>query len=420
MLSVPLRFFLTAPFFALAAATVLAWTGPDAFASRWTPTLLAATHLVTLGFLTMVMIGALLQVLPVVAGAAVPAPSLVAAAVHVPLSGGTLLLAAGLATGAPALLKFALPLLAGAFGILLWAAAHALWRAPVDSAAVTAMRLAVAALLATVLLGLILAVALARGWMLPLITLTDLHLQWGLIGWVGLLVSGVATQVMPMFQATSPFSQNGIRWLVRFVFFVLMVSTILGLVAPADTTLRFATEACLALSAAAFAAYTLYRLQGRRRRFRDATTTLWVSGTLCALGAVLLWGGAQIWQPVRDSRAYAPLLGMLIIPGFGVSVINGMLYKIVPLLTWLAMQNEVRGRAAPPNVKIILPAGPTQWQAQMHLLALVMLFSAAIWPQFVFYPALAAYALSSAFLWKNLVYSCGVHRRFVRTLRDTP
>ncbi|MHB0982634.1 MAG: hypothetical protein ACYC02_04540, partial [Thiobacillus sp.] len=69
--SLPLRFFLTAPLFLLAAAGLIVWA-PEALASRWTPYTLALTHALTLGFLAMVMLGALLQMLPVVAGSSIP------------------------------------------------------------------------------------------------------------------------------------------------------------------------------------------------------------------------------------------------------------------------------------------------------------------------------------------------------------
>ena len=43
--SAPLRFFLTAPLFAVLAGLLLVIEGPVVFASRWTPGALAATHL---------------------------------------------------------------------------------------------------------------------------------------------------------------------------------------------------------------------------------------------------------------------------------------------------------------------------------------------------------------------------------------
>ena len=66
-----------------------------------------------------------------------------------------------------------------------------------------AMRLAALMLAATVLLGLILLSNHAFGWWLQAReTLADLHLTWGLLGWVGILIVGVAYQVVPMFQLT--------------------------------------------------------------------------------------------------------------------------------------------------------------------------------------------------------------------------
>jgi hypothetical protein len=53
----PFRFFLTAPLFAMLAGLLMLWRGPDLFASRWTPSALAATHLITVGFMLQVMLG---------------------------------------------------------------------------------------------------------------------------------------------------------------------------------------------------------------------------------------------------------------------------------------------------------------------------------------------------------------------------
>ena len=90
----PLRFFLTAPLFLLAAAGMIVFA-PESLASRWTPQALALTHALTLGFLAMVMLGALSQMLPVVAGSPLPAPRLVAWLSHVPLALGTVSLMTG-------------------------------------------------------------------------------------------------------------------------------------------------------------------------------------------------------------------------------------------------------------------------------------------------------------------------------------
>ena len=99
--SAPLRFFLTAPLFGLLAGALVLWQGPELFASRWTPAALALTHLITVGFMLQIMLGALLQLLPVVAGAHLARPARVAAVVHAGLTLGALALVAAFLTGHP-------------------------------------------------------------------------------------------------------------------------------------------------------------------------------------------------------------------------------------------------------------------------------------------------------------------------------
>ena len=72
-ISAPMRYFLTAPLFAILAGVLILVSGPDIFASRWTPAALALTHLITAGFMLQVMLGAMQQLLPVAVGA-IPAP----------------------------------------------------------------------------------------------------------------------------------------------------------------------------------------------------------------------------------------------------------------------------------------------------------------------------------------------------------
>lgn len=183
---------------------MLAWGGGDAIAGRWSPSVLTITHLLTLGFMAMVMIGALFQVFPVVMGIGIPGGRTVAGLVHVAFSLGTVLLAAGLIPVSwPWVMPVALSLLAGAFLLLLVSLAIGLVVARGNASIHLAVGAALMALLVTVVLGLLLGAGYGEGvgpgldrrW-------TDLHAVWGLLGWAGLLVVGLAYEVVPMFQAT--------------------------------------------------------------------------------------------------------------------------------------------------------------------------------------------------------------------------
>ena len=210
--SLPLRFFLTAPLFLLAAAILLVLS-PDALSSRWTPQALALTHALTLGYLAMVMLGALTQMLPVVAGSPLPAPRVVARLGHVTLVSGTLALMTGFLRAEPFAFDLAIAALGTGFLIFLGAAAISLTRA-MAGATVSGIRLAMAGLAMTVLLGLGLALLRAGWWIPPMADrMLSAHVAFGLLGWVLLLVIGVAYQVVPMFQITPPYPPRLSRWL---------------------------------------------------------------------------------------------------------------------------------------------------------------------------------------------------------------
>ncbi len=448
-LSVPLRFFLTAPLFALLAAGTLLWHGPAALASRWTAPMLALTHFFTLGFLTMVMFGALMQMLPVLAGAPLARPRLVSALVHVPLTLGVLLLGAGLLGARPDALLFAMPLAGGGLFVFMTAAMWNLWRVKSGNATVIAMRLALAALALTVMLGLALGRGASGRLGLPAQqTWTNVHLVWGLIGWVALLVIGVAYQVVPMFQLTPSYPAWLRHGLALLVFAALTGWSAAAVVAPG----RLAATVfglLLALGLAVFAGATLYLQHRRRRRLPDVTLNFWRLSRASLRAAVLLWLAASGGGFVSERLTLA--LGTLVILGFAASAIHGMLYKIVPFLLWLHLHGRqtrhplpnmaispgvgvVQGRtdygakdakldahSAPEgrsprmaNVKELLPDRHTLPHLWIHLAAMLATLAACALPAIFVYPAALLLLLSFGWLEWNLVSAVRRYRHTVR------
>ncbi|HZP93062.1 MAG TPA: permease [Burkholderiales bacterium] len=410
-LSIPFKFFASAPPFGLAACLVLLWAGPDAFASRWTPALLAVTHLTTIGFLAMVMIGALVQVLAVVAGAQLPGGKTTAALIHAALAAGAVLMAGGFVARQPWLLQAGAAALAAGFGAVVAVSFWSLRGARSAGPVVTAIRMALAALLVAATLGTVLAVALARGWTLAFEALTNLHLQWGLIGWVLLLVAGVATQVVPMFQSTPEYSARAMRAFYWIAFLALIAVTVLTLFA-ATPGWSVAVKTVVAASVAAFAAYTLALQSKRRRRAPDATLRFWRTGMWSLLAASAVWLSAQFRPALGQWQGYDLLLGTLAIFGFAISVVNGMLCRIAPFLAWLHMQEAAGGAAVPPTLRKILPDHWCMWQWRVHCAALVLLLAAVPWPAAFLRAATLCAAASFLLLWRNLLHTLRVCRAF--------
>ena len=404
----PLRFFVSAPFFALAAGLLLAHEGTDLLNSRWTPAALAATHLVTVGFMLQIMLGALIQILPVVAGANLNRPMLVARVVHVGLSLGGILLAAGFYFGVPLLLTAAAVLLGVAVSFFLGAAWRALLGVPSTSPTIRGLKLALGGLLAVVAIGVVMALALAYGWPLPLPVLADLHAGWGLGGWAGVLLAAMAYVVVPMFQLTPGYPARPSWWFPVAVFGFLRAWSIGVLIDAAG--LGRASQFFAALAGIAFAGLTL-RLQARRRRAKaDATYRYWQLGLAASVAALLQLALAAVFPSLTDWHGWTLVFGILIIAGGFLPFIVGMLYKIVPFLSWMHLQNFGQAKVPAPSMNKILPDGDCLRQMLAYGAAVALLLLAVVFPDWLARPAGLAFAMANGWLAWNLVRSVGRYR----------
>ncbi len=371
--TVPLAFLLAAPWFGVAAGVVVAWHGAAVFASRWSAPALAAVHLVTLGFLTMTMAGSLLQMVPAVAGLPLRGTYRVAAWSCALLGAGAALLAAAFLSGHALLFALAGAVLLAAFGVLLACLLPSLWQRT-RAAAATAhiaggMRAAVAALLACIVAGLLLAGWLAGGPAVPVLPLVDTHAALGLAGWVVPLVMAVSFQVIPMFQATDPFPPLAARALVPPVLLAL-IAWIAGrwLDAPWRTVPALA-GAALVTAYAGLAASLLLR---RKRTRTAAGTPYWLLSLAALTGAA--------WLFAWPGGASDALVGVCFLAGCAMSAVNGMLYRIVPFLVWHHLRAGLPPHAPVPKFAELIAPSRLRTQCRWHAAAVAVLLVACAVP----------------------------------------
>jgi len=413
-IDVPFRFFLTAPLFGIAAGLLLFIVGGDMLASRWTPAALAGTHLLVAGYMLLAMCGALMQFVPVAAGGNIWRPRLVAGWTHPLLIVSAALLVAAFLTQRSALYLAAahgFTLALGVFGIV---ASVALWRTPARGPTIGALRIALICLMVTLVLGVTLATGIARNIDWPLLSLADVHAAWGLGGWALILLAGVSYLVVPMFQLTPSYP----AWLARSLPLLLIVMLLAWSTQYANTDRNESLLIFLGGLGVSglFAAETLHLQQRRRRKVSDVTLLFFRTAMLSLL-AVLL--SALVFAMLPESRfdpRAAIWLGMLAIVGVFISAINGMLYKIVPFLNWLHLQNLCGLQAVPPTMHQMIPAAAMRWQFRAHIAAFSLLLT-AVWVPDLARPAGLLFALSSAWLGWNLIGALGVYLRFRNRIR---
>ena len=404
--SVPARFLVSAPLFGLLAALTLLWQGPDIITHRWTPGILAVTHLLTLGFIAMSMMGAMLQLLPVLMGMVIPRAIFFSSIIHTALFLGCLCLALAWLLPLDQLFIVAVFLSGFSFCIFIGLTSERLIRSANRHVTRSMMLLALLALFITTCLGIYLAlghgiktVPLARA-------LTDLHLSWGLLGWVSLLIIAVAYQVIPMFQITDEYPLIHQRW-IGWSIFIALPGLSLTYLLPLET-IRTVASMIVIVCLLIFALTTLWILHKRRRQLADTTMRFWQLAMTSLLLLTVVWSSSTL----MDAEMPVFLLGVLMIHGFAMTTINGMMYKIIPFIIWLHLsvhnkklrdQGERESQVKVPHMRQIIPEAAALWQFRFHLLSLILLLSATMWPQWLFYPAAFLFVIAQAFLLFNLL-----------------
>jgi hypothetical protein len=377
---------------------VVLFSGAELWTSPWNPALIGLTHLFTLGFMTMTMLGALFQLLPVLSGERVPGGSPLAFAVHLLMVAGVLCLSAGFVFQAYFLSGIAVVLLAMALVGFTVAIGRKLVTNIAGGDSIHALRLAIAALLVTLGLGCYRAMA----YLYPLAftsNLTMLHVSWALLGWVLILIMGISFQVIPMFQVTPDYPSVLTRLVPPVIFTGLLLLTFVQTpVAIAGVVI--VTGAAVLI----YAGFSLRLLQHRKRRLMDVSVRFWQLGLSCLILAVLLFWLVFLLPGVAGAAMTSArgmlLVGVLMIPGFACSIIMGMLQKIVPFLAFLHLQRHcsanIRAIRSLPNMHGFISPARSLWLLRIHVVAIAAMLGAVIHGPLT---AVAGFALLLEFGW---------------------
>ncbi|BCD60728.1 MULTISPECIES: hypothetical protein [unclassified Nitratiruptor] len=345
----PLLFFLTAPVWFIVAAAMLL------FDSNILDNL-SILHLVTLGFMTQIMIGALQQMLPVVVGVRYEKPLLLSIAFFIPFVLGIVLFFTAFTFSKLFLLYFASFFIGTAVIFFILFTLYKLFTAPTVTATVWAMRLSLVSFLIAACIGIFMMWQLAMGKIEPYFNHLLLeHALFAGFGWVGLLIIGVSFQVIPMFYVTPELS-NPIRMGLTFSIFALILSTAASITLTKLALIFFVT---LLFAYILFGAITLKQLKSRKRKIIEPSIVAWyIALSSLFLLPLLFFVNTKIFST-------------LFLFGFAVTVMYGMLYKIIPFLAWFHI--SARGFFDMPTMKEMLDERLAYWQLGFHVFGIAAL-----------------------------------------------
>ncbi len=330
----PLLFFLTAPLFAIVGVFAVLFGADE----------LGVLHAFTIGFAAFVMIGALQQMLPVVVGVKFENPKRLSLLVYVPLVVGTILLMATLGFGWLSVAYAAAAFLLVALGGFALTTLYKLLKAPRKSDSVVAMILSLMSLFIAASLGVHLLISLARN---EAVELVFAHASFALFGWVGLLIVGISYQVIPMFYVTKEILFK--RWIAPALFILIFIFAF---------TLKLWLFWLINTLFFAYAMVTLWSLYKRKRSIKEPSIGFWQFGLAILAIATFL---------PEPNEKYIILFGY----GFAMSVIYGMLYKIIPFLSWF--HTSSRGFFDIPTMKEMLNEKFAYFHLILHILSTLFL-----------------------------------------------
>ena len=357
----PLKFFLTAPLFAVVAGLLLLFSNEFTIHS---PYLIATIHFVTIGYMIMIIFGALQQMLPVIAGAVIPQPVIVANITYWSLIIG--LISFSLAFIMYEKILFFISATTLMLGILFFisVALAQLLKVPNKSYIVYGIIVSLVFLICAFFLGTHLLISHATSNISSLhYDFATLHYNFIFFGFLFLLIASVTFQVVPMFWVSADFTQKEQKIIIISTV-ILLAFCIVSIFINYNLFLIY--KILMSGILLYFAYITIDKLRNRRRKLQDYTVYFYFSSMIFLILGTLYWLIIDIFNlPIEP---LAILLGL----GFLVSLMNGMLYKIVPFLTWFHLNSQ--GKFDIPTMRDMIPSKLVKIQFYLHIASVILFF----------------------------------------------
>ncbi len=334
---------------------------------------LVLVHLIALGWLSLLIAGALFQFVPVLVARPLYSNRLPLPALGLLLGGLAALIIGFLQLGGQVQLPFSLfpiagVLLAAAFGLIIWNLGRTLWSGRPLSVPALFVVAGLASAGATVVIGIIFALVL--GGAITQVNLLDLtaggipvHMAAGLGGWLTFTAMGVSYRLLAMFMLAPDLDGRTTRAAFYCGTAALVIAVAGGTAAAChgkNLDLVLLAAAAFGLASLAFYGSDIVRLyRARKRRNLELNSRMAGLALLSlALAVILIAVMLALGNLPRHVGAVVFLLTFGWLSGLGLA----KLYKIVAFLTWLECYGPVLGKVRTPRVQdLVIEKRAAKW-----------------------------------------------------------
>jgi hypothetical protein len=329
------------------------------------PTVIGWVHLYLLGFVMMVIFGAMAQLVPVVLETGHFAVDLYYV-IGPMLLVGTLMMALGFAFW-PMMLPFGGLIVLTSMLIFVYDVFMTIRK--IEGELNFAMKSVVVSntfLFLGVVFGILLALGYAGVVAIDVVSLLKAHVFLVVVGYILVTIIGLSMVLIPMFGLSHDFSWRPV-WIALIAMSAGVVAVVLG--ALVDSAFFAWTGYLLSIAATLFYGYeviVLYRTRARKEHDIYAKS-LYVSYASMAVALLLAVG-----YLFTDSDAAMLAAGWAAFTGFFGFLITGHLYKIVPFLVWFERFSPLVGKRKVPMLADMVPQKSADFQFAFTALGVVV------------------------------------------------
>ncbi|MEO1937179.1 MAG: hypothetical protein ABGW85_00925, partial [Sulfurimonas sp.] len=329
---IPLQFYITATLYLIAFGIVFALYSTS-IVNRFDYNAIALTHFLTLGFFTHIMFGSMFQMIPVMLGLAYNNVVRNANIIYYTLNLGTLLFVSGFLTAKTALLYAGGTLLLVSFLYFSLLSLKTVLESENKDFMVKTFATSFSLLALGSIFGFLALLVHAGVLLYPYFG--DIHMALMLFGWVFLLINAVSYKIIPMFFVAKEFPS----W-IKNSFYLSVLFLLISFTLLREGELFEVSQAVLlvvAFLAIIFALFSIMILSKRKRKRKDLSITLWYFAMTNLTLAALLF----IYRSFFEYEYLDLVIGFFVLFGGIYALINAMLYKIVPFLTWFHLSSNM-------------------------------------------------------------------------------
>jgi len=328
-LFVVLRFFVTASIFGLLLGLFLLSSSLNLIQSAQYAFDLTIVHILALGIMASFMLGALFQMLPVIAGVVIKMPTKKAMIAHILLTIGIFFQIGVFYSSIPILYLLTAIILGSGLLHASTLMLKEVIKIKDHSSSSKGMLFALSSFVIVIALGVTMLLSLG-GYIDSsyFSQIKEAHYSFALFGWVSLLIVSISFQVVEMFYVTPKYPTIMSKYLVISIFLLLVIKTIMLFIFIDIRSI----DIVISLLFIAYASITIHRLYKRRRPTSDATVWFWRLGMSLLIISMIVF--------ILGDSIDIDYIGYITFIGFALSIVFAMVYKIVPFLVWFHLSNQ--------------------------------------------------------------------------------